>query len=96
MILVSLFEKTTYNNNYSYLYLFKDLLIEVENLRNLLQMLATNINTSEATAKLASMEQSVNSIEEKISLLEVEVQDRERQWKLFLENLQVVKFYLFH
>ncbi len=75
---------------------FKDLLIELENLRSLLQMLATNINTSEATAKLAAMEQSVNSIEEKISLLEVEVQDRERQWKLFLENLQVIKLYSFY
>ena len=71
-------------------------MIELENLRSLLQMLATNINTSEATAKLAAMEQSVNSIEEKISLLEVEVQDRERQWKLFLENLQVMKLYFFH
>ena len=66
-------------------------MIELENVRSLIQLLAANTNTSEATSKLAAMEQSVNIIEEKISLLEVEVQDRERQWKLFLENLQVIK-----
>ena len=69
-------------------------MIELENVRSLIQLLAANTHTSEATSKLAAMEQSVNIIEEKISLLEVEVQDRERQWKLFLENLQVIKLYI--
>ena len=77
---------------------FQDLLIELERLQSLLQLLSSNTsvtNTEENNSKLGAMKQSIDNIEKKISMMEVDVQDRERQWTLFLENLQVKQSYSF-
>ena len=77
---------------------FQDLLIELERLQSLLQLLSSNTsvtNTEENNSKLGAMKQSIDNIEKKISMLEVDVQDRERQWTLFLEHLQVKQSYSF-
>ena len=47
-------------------------------------------NTDFGDSKLRDPQKQIEGLEEKISILELETEDKEQQWRLFMEHLQVL------